>query len=237
MSSFHRRDSSPPENTHNRGGGVVFPQDDAVAICAMADAAGVATFLDGARLFNAAIASGKTVAELARPFRMAWIALSKGLGCPLGSVVVGTTADIAAARRVRRMFGGALRQAGILAAAGLYTLDHNIDRLREDHDNARILAETLAGAPGIELDLATVQTNIALFHLAKSQFALIAADAYRSAYTSALYADQDWHGAFDHAQIYAIKNRDWYIESKFYDSYIKKHPKPTEPNLYNMTGG
>lgn len=154
------------ENTHNRGGGVVFPHDDAVAICAMADAAGVATFLDGARLFNAAIASGKTVAELARPFRMAWIALSKGLGCPVGSVVVGTAADIAAARRVRRMFGGALRQAGILAAAGLYALDHNIDRIREDHDNARVLAEAIAGAPGIELDLATVQTNIVLFRLA-----------------------------------------------------------------------
>ena len=154
------------ENTHNRGGGVVFPQDDAVAICAMADAAGVATFLDGARLFNAAIASGKTVAELARPFRMAWIALSKGLGCPVGSVVVGTAADIAAARRVRRMFGGALRQAGILAAAGLYALDHHIDRIREDHDNARVLAEAIAGAPGIELDLATVQTNIVLFRLA-----------------------------------------------------------------------
>ena len=154
------------ENTHNRGGGVVFPHDDAVAICAMADAAGVATFLDGARLFNAAIASGKTVAELARPFRMAWIALSKGLGCPVGSVVVGTAADIAAARRVRRMFGGALRQAGILAAAGLYALDHNVDRIREDHDNARVLAEAIAGAPGIELDLATVQTNIVLFRLA-----------------------------------------------------------------------
>ena len=153
------------ENTHNRGGGVVFPQNDAVAICAMADAAGVATFLDGARLFNAAIASGTTVAELAHPFRMAWIALSKGLGCPVGSVVVGTAADIAAARRVRRMFGGALRQAGILAAAGLYALDHNIDRIREDHDNARVLAEAIAGAPGIELDLATVQTNIVLFHL------------------------------------------------------------------------
>lgn len=153
------------ENTHNRGGGFVFAQDDAVAICAAADAAGVATFLDGARLFNAACASGRSVGELARPFRMAWIALSKGLGCPVGSVLAGTAADIAVARRIRRMFGGAMRQAGILAAAGLHALDHHVARIHDDHDNARALAERLHGASGIDLDLATVQTNIVLFRL------------------------------------------------------------------------
>jgi threonine aldolase len=153
------------ENTHNLGGGVVFPQNNAVEICAAARAAGIASFLDGARLFNASVASGVSLAELAHPFDLVSVALSKGLGCPVGSVLAGSAAEIARAVRARRMFGGAMRQSGILAAAGLFALDHHIARLAEDHANARLIAEHLAGLPGVALDLATVQTNIIVFRL------------------------------------------------------------------------
>jgi threonine aldolase len=151
------------ENTHNRGGGVVFPQADALAISAKARELKLLTYLDGARLFNAAVASGLSMAELVSPFDMVSVALSKGLGCPIGSVLAGTSEQIARAVRFRRMFGGALRQAGIVAAAGIYALEHNFSRLREDHVNARSLANRIAGLAGIEIDLATVQTNIIIF--------------------------------------------------------------------------
>jgi threonine aldolase len=154
------------ENTHNLGGGVVFPQTDAVEICAAARTAGVASYLDGARLFNAAVASGMSLSELAQPFDLVSVALSKGLGCPVGSVLAGSAADIARAVRVRRMFGGAMRQSGILAAAGIYALDHHMPQLSEDHANARLIAERLAGLPGVALDLTTVETNIIVFQLA-----------------------------------------------------------------------
>jgi threonine aldolase len=151
------------ENTHNRGGGVVFPQSEAAAICAAARALGMASYLDGARLFNTAAASGRTLAELAAPFDVVSVALSKGLGCPVGSLISGRREDISRAVRVRRMLGGAMRQSGILAAAGLWALEHNLARLAEDHANARLLAERIAGSRGVSLDLATVQTNIVIF--------------------------------------------------------------------------
>lgn len=153
------------ENTHNRGGGVVFPQSDAVAICEAAKGLGIASYLDGARLFNTAAATGQTLAELAAPFDVVSVALSKGLGCPVGSLIAGRCDDISRARRARRMFGGAMRQSGILAAAGLYALDHNLGRLAEDHANARLVAERLAGLHGVNLDLATVQSNIVIFRM------------------------------------------------------------------------
>lgn len=153
------------ENTHNRGGGLVFPQAEAEAICAEARRLGVATFLDGARLFNAAAASGAAPAALAAPFDLVSIALSKGLGAPIGSVIAGRKDDIARARRYRRMFGGALRQAGLIAAAGTWALRNNLGRLAEDHAHARLIAEAIAGSPHVTLDLATVQTNIIVFHL------------------------------------------------------------------------
>jgi threonine aldolase len=157
------------ENTHNRGGGVVFPQSEAVAICETARELGLASYLDGARLFNAAAASGHTLAELAAPFDFVSVALSKGLGCPVGSLIAGRYAGIVRARRARRMFGGAMRQSGILAAAGLYALDHNFARLVEDHANARLLAERLAGLRGVRLDLATVQSNIVIFRMEEGE--------------------------------------------------------------------
>jgi threonine aldolase len=153
------------ENTHNRGGGVVFPQAEAIAICDTARELELASYLDGARLFNAAAASGHTLAELAAPFDFVSVALSKGLGCPVGSLIAGRYAGIVRARRARRMFGGAMRQSGILAAAGLYALDHNLERLVDDHTNAKILAERLAGLRGVHLDLATVQSNIVIFRM------------------------------------------------------------------------
>ncbi len=151
------------ENTHNRGGGVVFPQAEVISICAAARKLGVHSYLDGARLFNTAAATGESLGELAAPADLVSVALSKGLGCPVGSLIAGSKSDIDLAVRVRRMFGGAMRQSGIIAAAGLYALDHNVTRLTEDHANARLLAEGLAGVRGIDLDLATVQTNIVIF--------------------------------------------------------------------------
>jgi threonine aldolase len=154
------------ENTHNLGGGIVFPQHDAAAVCAAARDAGISSYLDGARLFNAAAASKISLADMAAPFDLASVALSKGLGCPVGSVLVGAKALIAQAVTARRRFGGAMRQSGILAAAGLYALEHNTTRLADDHANARIFAEHIAGLPDVRLDLATVQTNIVVWEMA-----------------------------------------------------------------------
>ncbi|MGH9465429.1 MAG: threonine aldolase family protein [Thermoanaerobaculia bacterium] len=154
------------ENTHNRAGGVVFSQQEAGRVCAAARERGISTYLDGARLWNAAVASGRPPAELARPFDLVGVALSKGLGAPAGSLLAGARETVERAVRYRRMQGGAMRQAGILAAAGLYGLEHNLARLAEDHANARAIAERLAASPRLVLDLATVETNIVVFHLA-----------------------------------------------------------------------
>jgi threonine aldolase len=154
------------ENTHNRAGGVIFPQAEAVRICAAARERQIATFLDGARLWNTAIASGRSLNELAAPFDLVAVSLSKGLGAPGGSLLAGTHDLIDRAVRHRRMLGGAMRQVGILAAAGLHALDHHLRRLADDHANARLLAERLAKSPRVLLDLSTVQTNIIVFGLA-----------------------------------------------------------------------
>lgn len=155
------------ENTHNRAGGVVFPQDEVLRICAAARDRSVATFLDGARLWNAAAASKRTPAELAAPFDLVAVALSKGLGAPGGSLLAGTRELIERAVRYRRMFGGAMRQVGIFAAAGLHALERHMERLTEDHANARLIAERLAASKRIVIDLATAQTNILVFTLAE----------------------------------------------------------------------
>ncbi len=153
------------ENTHNRCGGLIFPQDQAESICLTARGLGIRSYLDGARLFNAAMAQEKAVSELADPFDIVSVSLSKGLGCPVGSVIAGSRADIERATRIRRMFGGAMRQAGILAAAGLYALDHNLGRLREDHANARLIASRICDLPGVRLNPETVQSNIIILNL------------------------------------------------------------------------
>ena len=153
------------ENTHNRAGGVVFPQDEALRICAAARERGIASFLDGARLWNAAVASGRSEAELAAPFDLVSVAFSKGLGAPAGSLLAGPAELIACANRARRRLGGAMRQTGILAAAALHGVARHRSRLAEDHANARRIAERLAACAGVQLDLTTVQTNIVVFHL------------------------------------------------------------------------
>jgi threonine aldolase len=153
------------ENTHNRAGGVVVPQPEIMRICAAARERGLATFLDGARLWNASIASGLAPAELAAPFDLVAVAFSKGLGAPGGSLLAGTKALIQTAARHRLRMGGAMRQNGIFAAAALYGLDHHLARLAEDHANARAFAGRLvAGAP-VQLNPDSVQTNIVVFHL------------------------------------------------------------------------
>jgi threonine aldolase len=155
------------ENTHNRGGGVVFPQDEATRVCTAARQHGMATYLDGARLWNAEVASGIPAATLAAPFDLVSVAFSKGLGAPGGSMLAGSRELITHAVRHRRIFGGAMRQVGIFAAAAAFALDHHRDQLKTDHANATRLARRLAVSPRIELDLATVQTNIVVFRVAE----------------------------------------------------------------------
>jgi len=153
------------ENTHNRAGGIIFPADALSDALAVAREHGLATYLDGARILNAAIASGRPAAELTAGFDLAGISLSKGLGCPVGSVLAGSREVIGRAHRYRRMAGGAMRQAGILAAAGSYALANHVDRLADDHANAHMLATELLRGDDVELDLGTVQTNIIVFRL------------------------------------------------------------------------
>ncbi len=153
------------ENTHNRSGGIVFPQTEAGRICEAARERDIGSYLDGARLWNAAIATGTSPATLAAPFDVVGVALSKGLGAPAGALLAGSRAAIARCHRYRRMAGGAMRQVGLLAAAGLYGLEHHYDRLVQDHANARRMAELLAQSPRVRLDLERVQTNILVFEL------------------------------------------------------------------------
>jgi threonine aldolase len=153
------------ENTHNRAGGVIVPLDQAMAICDAARASNVATYLDGARLWNASAATGVSVADLSAPFDLVAVAFSKGLGAPGGALVAGPRDLIGAAVRSRRMLGGAMRQVGIFAAAALHALDHHVERLADDHIHARLIAEQLAGVPAVDLDLTSVQTNIVIFNL------------------------------------------------------------------------
>lgn len=151
------------ENTHNMAGGIIFPVSEAEAICRLARTQRIPIHLDGARLFNAAVAVREDAAELARPFDSVMFCLSKGLGAPVGSLVCGPAGFVEEALRVRKRMGGGMRQAGILAAAGLVALEENVERLAEDHDNARRLAEGIAAIRGLAIEPARVQTNIVVF--------------------------------------------------------------------------
>src|SRR5215212_2917541 len=148
------------ENTHNRAGGTVISLAQTRAVCAVAHAAGVPVHVDGARIFNAALAFGVDAAALVADADSVSFCLSKSLSAPVGSLIVGTDDFIARARRVRKMLGGGMRQAGVIAAAGLVALEQGVERLAEDHANARRLGERLAAVPGVAVDLATVQTNM-----------------------------------------------------------------------------
>jgi len=153
------------ENTHNRHGGLAWPLADLRRVGETARAHGLAVHMDGARLFNAAVATGASAQQIADVADTVTFCLSKGLSCPVGSLLCGPASKIAEARKWRKMLGGGMRQAGVLAAAGLVALDTMIDRLAEDHENARSLAEGLAELTGVECDLTRVQTNIVFFRL------------------------------------------------------------------------
>lgn len=148
------------ENTHNRAGGRVFPQKNVLAIAERARAHGLAVHLDGARIWNASVATGLAPAELARPFDTVSVCFSKGLGAPVGSALCGTRAHVERARVLRKRWGGGMRQSGILAAGALYALEHHRERLAEDHQKARVFAERVAKIPGMRVDVAAVETNI-----------------------------------------------------------------------------
>jgi threonine aldolase len=151
------------EQTTNIAGGRVWPLSQMESVVAVARGAGMRAHLDGARLMNAVVASGVPARDWAGGFDTAWLDLTKGLGAPVGAVLAGSQELIDEAWRYKQMWGGAMRQAGILAAAGLYALDHHVERLAADHENARLLAEGLAALDGVELDPAEVETNIVVF--------------------------------------------------------------------------
>ncbi len=148
------------ENTHNRAGGRIQPQDSVVAICRWAHDHGLKTHLDGARLWNAAAATGLTEEELARPFDSLSVCYSKGLGAPVGSALAGNAAFIAEARRARKLFGGAMRQAGIIAAGALHAVEHHRDRLVEDHHHAQLIGEAVTQCDSLSLVGESIDTNI-----------------------------------------------------------------------------
>jgi threonine aldolase len=153
------------EQTTNMGGGRVWPLETIRSVLGVAREHGLRAHLDGARLMNAVVASGVSATDYASGFDTAWIDFSKGLGAPFGAVLAGSRELIDEAWRWKQMLGGALRQAGIIAAAGMYALDHHVERLAEDHENARVLAEGLAELPGVELDPTEVETNIVIFEV------------------------------------------------------------------------
>jgi threonine aldolase len=150
------------ENTHNRAGGTVYPLEHITAVSEFARANGILLHLDGARLWNACAATGFAPAEYARWFDSVSVCLSKGLGAPAGSVIAGSRDFIASARHFRKIYGGGMRQAGVLAAAGLFALDHHRDRLVEDHEKAQWLARELSSVPGFGIDMGSVHTNIVI---------------------------------------------------------------------------
>jgi threonine aldolase len=151
------------ENTHNRGGGHIWPIETIRDVAAVACRHGLRMHLDGARLWNASVATGIPECDYAAHFDSVSVCFSKGLGAPVGSALAGTRKFIQRARRFRKMFGGGMRQAGMIAAGALYALEHHRSRLAEDHANARMLAEGLAHIPGLELDPAAVLTNMVFF--------------------------------------------------------------------------
>jgi threonine aldolase len=152
------------ENTHNRGGGTIWKIEDIISLKNLAKRNNLYFHLDGARIWNASVSTGISVKEYASHFDTVSCCLSKGLGSPVGSIIAGSKEFIEKAFRVRKAWGGGMRQVGILAAAGLYALQNNIDRLKEDHEKAKFLADRINANPNLEIDMQSVQTNILLFH-------------------------------------------------------------------------
>jgi len=158
------------ENTHNRHGGTILPQEEILKVRAVCDEFGLILHLDGARIWNVHAATGLSLAELTRPFDSVSVCLSKGLGAPIGSMILGSGEFVDKCRRERKLFGGAMRQTGIIAAAGLYAVQNNIGRMTEDHRNARLLAEGLDKLGIFRIDLDRVQTNIVIANITSGEF-------------------------------------------------------------------
>lgn len=153
------------ENTHNRGGGRLYPLEKIQSICSWAHRNKLLTHLDGARLWNAIVATGIPAGEWARHFDSVSVCFSKGLGTPLGSALAGSKEFVARCRRIRKLFGGGMRQAGIAAAAAIYAMDNHVDRLAEDHENAQVIASAIADTPAFRLEPPVVETNLIWFHV------------------------------------------------------------------------
>jgi threonine aldolase len=185
------------EQPTNMGGGRVWPLGDVAAILDVAREHGLRAHLDGARLLNAAVATGVEAAEWTRGFDSAWVDFTKGLGAPVGACLAGPAAFIEEAWRWKQMLGGAMRQAGIIAAAGLYALDHHVERLADDHARARRLAEGLGALPGVDIDAATVETNIVVFAVPDAP-----------AFCAALAADDVVMGPLDGRRVRAVTHLD-----------------------------
>ena len=156
------------ENTHNRGGGTVYPMEKIGEIRELTLSRGIKMHLDGARLWNACVASGRRPSEYAQYFDSLMMCFSKGLGAPIGSIIAGSKDFIDKAHRYRKLYGGGMRQVGVIAAAAQYALDHNVDRLAEDHHHAKLLAEALSQCPGVQLNPDHVETNIIIFDVSSS---------------------------------------------------------------------
>ncbi len=154
------------ENTHNRGSGKIIPQSDVIAVCDWSHAQGLQTHLDGARLFNASVATGLSVRDLSASFDSVSVCFSKGLGAPVGSCLAGTKAFVAKARRARKLFGGGMRQSGLLAAGALHALEHHVQRLEIDHQHAKLLADAVRSSPHLQVMGGEPETNIVIFHVA-----------------------------------------------------------------------
>jgi threonine aldolase len=174
--NYHFYHWAPPgviclENTHNRCGGAILSPSYFADVAAIARKHNLPVHLDGARLFNAAVASGRPITDWTQHVSSVQLCLSKGLAAPVGSLICGSAAFVDRARRMRKILGGGMRQAGVIAAPGIVALTRMVDRLAEDHRNARILAEGVSRLPGVALDLATVQTNIVVFRLAGAEAA------------------------------------------------------------------
>ncbi len=188
------------ENTHNHHGGTILPLDEIRKVRTVCDELGLHLHLDGARIWNAHVATGISLPELTRPFHTISCCLSKGLGAPVGSMVVGSRQFIAQVRHERKLFGGGMRQAGIIAAGGLFAVKNNIGRLAEDHANARVLADGLNQLPCFKVDMTRVQTNIVLADITK--------DASAESYLKQMHSVNVWAVPFGPKRIRFVTHLD-----------------------------
>jgi threonine aldolase len=211
------------ENTHNRSGGRVLSLDYLRQVALFAQESAIPIHMDGARIFNAAIALDISPAVIARYADSVQFCLSKGLAAPVGSMVVGTAAFIEKVRRIRKMLGGAMRQSGIVAAAGIVALEQMVDRLREDHSNARLLAEGLARLPTIQIDLDSVETNIVVFRVIDDRFT--AQTFVAAARRCGLQFGEFGHGRLRAVTYFGITTQDIHAATAIIENLLRRGPE------------